>query len=106
MSFVCAYLAAGIKPIIHPFWQDLLFANIFCVITPDVLHQLYQGLVKHLFGWLTAACGAAEFNAHCQHLPPNHHIHLFSKGITCLSCISGTEHSQICHFLLSIIIGI
>ncbi|KAG2031147.1 hypothetical protein BDR03DRAFT_994793 [Suillus americanus] len=86
--------AAGIKPIIHPFWEDLLFANVFCAITPDVFHQLYQGLVKHLLGWLKAACGAAEIDARCRRLPPNHHI--------CL----GTEHSQICCFPLGIIIGI
>ncbi|KAG2126326.1 uncharacterized protein EDB93DRAFT_1243842 [Suillus bovinus] len=106
MSFVCACLAAGIMPIIHPFWEDLPFANVFRAITPDVLHQLYQGLIKHLLGWLMAACGAAKIDARCRRLPPNHHIHLFTKGITCLLHISGTEHSQICRFLLGIVIGI
>ncbi|KAG1763892.1 hypothetical protein EV702DRAFT_1018819 [Suillus placidus] len=106
MSFVRACSAAGIKPIIHPFWEDLPFANVFRAITPDVLHQLYQGLVKHLLGWLKAACGAAEIDARCRRLPPNHHIRLFTKGITGLSRISGTEHSQICRFLLGIVIGI
>ncbi|KAG1737132.1 uncharacterized protein EDB91DRAFT_1237953 [Suillus paluster] len=106
LSFVCACSAAGIKPIVHPFWEDLAFTNIFHAITPDVLHQLYQGLIKHLLGWLSAACGAAEIDARCRHLPPNHHIHLFSKGITCLSRISGTEHAQIRRFLLGIVIGI
>ncbi|KAG1865424.1 hypothetical protein F4604DRAFT_1586067 [Suillus subluteus] len=106
LSFVRACAAAGIKPIVHPFWEDLPFTNIFRAITPDVLHQLYQGLIKHLLGWLSAACGGAEIDARCRRLPPNHHIHLFSKGITCLSRISGTEHAQICHFLLGIIIGI
>ncbi|KAG1886982.1 hypothetical protein F4604DRAFT_1877587 [Suillus subluteus] len=48
LSFVHACSLAGIKPIVHPFWEDLPFTNIFCVITPDVLHQLYQGLIKHL----------------------------------------------------------
>ncbi|KAG1721776.1 hypothetical protein EDB19DRAFT_1960263 [Suillus lakei] len=106
LSFVRACSAAGIKPIVHPFWEDLPFTNIFHVITPDVLHQLYQGLIKHLLGWLSAACGAAEIDAWCHCLPPNHHIHLFSKGITCLSCISRTEHTQIGCFLLGIVIGI
>ncbi|KAG1730425.1 uncharacterized protein EDB91DRAFT_1239108 [Suillus paluster] len=106
LSFVHACLAVGIKPIVHPFWEDLPFANIFRAITPDILHQLYQGLVKHLLGWLSAACGAAEIDAHCRRLPLNHHICLFSKGITGLSRISGTEHAQICRFLLSIVIGI
>ncbi|KAG1743776.1 hypothetical protein EDD22DRAFT_982113 [Suillus occidentalis] len=106
LSFVRACAAAGIKPIVHPFWEDLPFTNIFRAITPDVLHQLYQGLIKHLLGWLSAACGGAEIDARCCRLPPNHHIHLFSKGITCLSRISGTEHAQICRFLLGIVIGI
>ncbi|KAG2349243.1 hypothetical protein BDR05DRAFT_1028905 [Suillus weaverae] len=106
LLFVCACSAAGIKPIVHPFWEDLPFTNIFRAITPDVLHQLYQGLIKHLLGWLSAACRAAEIDARCCCLPPNHHIHLFSKGITCLSRISGTEHAQICRFLLGIVTGI
>ncbi|KAG1746060.1 hypothetical protein EDD22DRAFT_981986 [Suillus occidentalis] len=106
LSFVRACAAAGIKPIVHPFWEDLPFTNIFRAITPDVLRQLYQGLIKHLLGWLSATCGGAEIDARCRHLPPNHHIHLFSKGITCLSRISGTEHAQICRFLLGIVIGI
>ncbi|KAG1879977.1 hypothetical protein F4604DRAFT_1879899 [Suillus subluteus] len=58
----------GIKPVFKPFWLDLPHTNIFQSITPDVLHQLYQGIVKHL--------------------------------------IDGTEHNQICRFLLGIVIGI
>ncbi|KAG2064838.1 hypothetical protein BDR04DRAFT_1130628 [Suillus decipiens] len=106
LAFVHACATAGIKPIIHPFWEDLPFANIFRAITPDVLHQLYQGLVKHLLGWLSEACGAAEIDARCRRLPLNHHIRLFTKGITCLSRVSGTEHAQICRFILGIIIDI
>ncbi|KAG1852717.1 hypothetical protein F4604DRAFT_1883476 [Suillus subluteus] len=94
VAFVCACVEAGIKPIIHPFWEPLPLVNIFESITPDILHQLYQGLVKHLLAWLSDA------------LPPNHHIRHFVKGITTLSRLSGTEHRQICQFLLGIIIDI
>jgi hypothetical protein len=38
--------------------------------------------------------------------PDAHHIRHFTKGITTLSRLSGTEHSQICCFLLGIIIDI
>ncbi|KAG1822148.1 hypothetical protein DFJ58DRAFT_720133 [Suillus subalutaceus] len=71
LAFVRACVEAGIKPIVHPFLEGLPFANVFESITPDVLHQLYQGL-----------------------------------GITTLSHVSGTEHNQICRFLLGIIIDI
>ncbi|KAN0141046.1 hypothetical protein V8E53_000802 [Lactarius tabidus] len=70
-----------------------------------VLHQLLQGVMKHLLAWLTnsAVFGAAEINARCKALPPSHHIMLFPKGITSLSRISGKEHKAMCRFLLGLI---
>ncbi|KAG1807487.1 uncharacterized protein BJ212DRAFT_1303449 [Suillus subaureus] len=73
---------------------------------PDVLHQLYQGIIKHLIKWIKEACSEPEIDAHCHRLPPNHNIRLFLKGISNLSHVSGMEHNQICHFLLSIVTGI
>ena len=43
---------------------------------------------------------------HCHCLPPNHNIHIFTKGISSLSQVTGQEHDQICHFLLGLIIDI
>ena len=105
-AFTQACEAARIKPIQQLFWKNLPFVNIFCSITPDILHQLYQGVVKHLISWIQHAYGDAEIDARCHRLPPNHHIHLFLKGISHLSCVTGTEHDQICRFLLGIIIDI
>ncbi|KAF9533674.1 hypothetical protein CPB83DRAFT_890141 [Crepidotus variabilis] len=111
-EFTCSCREAGIKPIQHPFWEHLLFVNIFRSITPDVLHQLYQGYkenirnIKHLVNWLKKACGEAKIDARCRRLPPNHNIRLFLKGISHLSCVTGTEHDQICRFILGIIIDI
>lgn len=97
--------AVGIKPIQHPFWEKLPFLNIFRSITPDILHQLYQGNIKHLVGWLKKACGEDEIDARCRHLPPNHNIRLFLKDISHLSRVTGTEHDQICRFVVGIIVG-
>jgi hypothetical protein len=104
--FTRACEAARIKPIQQPFWKNLPFVNIFRSITPDILHQLYQGVVKHLISWIRRAYGDAEIDALCRRLPPNHHIRLFLKGISHLSRVTGTEHDQICRFLLGIIIDI
>ncbi|EIW74923.1 hypothetical protein CONPUDRAFT_93688 [Coniophora puteana RWD-64-598 SS2] len=97
---------AKIKPIYHPFWRDLPYCDIFQSVTPDVLHQLYQGMVKHLISWLKSAFGEAEINARCRRLPPNHNIRLFLKGLSCLQRVSGAEHAQICRILLGLIIGL
>ncbi|TFK66936.1 hypothetical protein BDN72DRAFT_822925 [Pluteus cervinus] len=96
----------GVKPIIDPFWKDLPYANIYQSITPDVLHQLHQGLVKHIVKWLIEAFGPAELDARCRRLPPNHHIRLFMQGISPLSRVTGREHGQMCQFLLGLVIDI
>ncbi|KAJ7847346.1 hypothetical protein B0H14DRAFT_3676386 [Mycena olivaceomarginata] len=97
---------AGIKPIYHPFWEGLPYTNIYRAISPDILHQLYQGVIKHLIAWVTACSGEAEVDARCRRLPPNHNICLFLNGITSLSRVTGKEHDQISRFLLSLVIDI
>jgi hypothetical protein len=95
-----------VKPVISPYWKDLPFAHVYRSITPDVLHQLYQGVVKHLVAWLIVACGAAEIDARCRHLPPNHSIHEFTKGISSLSQVSGKEHASMCQILLGLVLDV
>lgn len=95
---------AGIKPVVHPFWENLPYVHIFQSITPDVLHQLYQGVVKHVVQWISDTFGSAEIDARCRRLPPNHNIRVFSKGITKLSRVSGKEHADMCKILLGVIV--
>ncbi|PCH41885.1 hypothetical protein WOLCODRAFT_89528 [Wolfiporia cocos MD-104 SS10] len=95
---------AGIKPIYHPFWEDLPYADIYLSIAPDILHQLYQGILKHPCNWIKSAYDNIELDARCRSMPPNCHTHLFSKGITTLSRLTGQEHSYISSILLGLII--
>jgi hypothetical protein len=96
----------GIKPIIGMFYQYLPYAHIFKAIAPDILHQLYQGVIKHILGWIKTAFDPAEINARCRRLPPNHHIRLFMTGITSLSRLTGQEHGDICRILLGLIVDL
>ncbi|KAL0572146.1 hypothetical protein V5O48_009824 [Marasmius crinis-equi] len=93
----------NIKPVQNPFWKELPYTNIFRTITPDVLHQLYQGVIKHLISWITEIYGEDDIDARASRLPPNHGIRVFRKGITSLSRVSGAEHKQMCAFLLSVV---
>ncbi|KAL7284380.1 hypothetical protein ACG7TL_001670 [Trametes sanguinea] len=97
---------AGIKPITCPYWADLPYVNIYQSIVPDLLHQLYQGVIKHMITWLTKAFGSAELDACCQCIPPNHNIRLFLKGITKLQQVTRKEHNQMCCFLMGLIVGL
>ncbi|KAJ3811030.1 hypothetical protein F5876DRAFT_88572 [Lentinula aff. lateritia] len=90
---------ADMKPIQHPFWEDLPYTDIFRSITPDILHQMYQGVMKHLIVWITTIVGADVL----MHVYGIRHFH---KGITTLSRVSGTEHKQMCTFLLALVTDI
>ena len=94
------------KPVPHPFWLDLPWFNVYQSITPDILHQLYQGIIKYLKTWILSACEPTEIDVRCRRLPPNHNIRIFTKGISSLSRVTGQEHDQICRFLLGLIIDI
>ncbi|KAJ7310826.1 hypothetical protein DFH08DRAFT_918220 [Mycena albidolilacea] len=94
----------GLLPILGR--PSLPYTNIFRSISPDILHQLYQGIIKHLIVWLIECCGEAEIDARCRRLPLNHNIHLFMKGISNHSRVTGKEHDLISRFLLGIIIHI
>jgi len=109
---VCQFHAAchegGLKPVFHPFWAMFPLVDIYLPITPDILHQLLQGVMKHLISWVTSpgAFGPAEIDMQCRIIPPNHHIMLFSKGITMLSRVLGKEHKGICHILIGLVVDL
>ena len=56
---------AGLKPVYHSFWTTLPLTNIFLLITPDILHQMLQGMVRHVILWLVQIFGALGINARC-----------------------------------------
>ncbi|KAI1784280.1 hypothetical protein LXA43DRAFT_976757 [Ganoderma leucocontextum] len=105
-AFTNACRNAGIKPLFHPFWEDLPYTNIFLAITPDILHQLYQGVIKHLLAWIQAAYGTDEIDARCRRMPLNNSLRHFTKGISHMSRIRGKEHQDISRLLLGLIIGL
>ena len=81
-------------------------ANIFISITPDILHQLLQGVFKHLLAWLVNTFGPWAINVQYQCIPPNHHVTLFAKGISWLTCVTGKEHKNMSRFLLRLILNL
>jgi len=103
-GYFAACSKAGIKPIVHPFWESLPYSDIYLSLTPDILHQLYQGVMKHLVAWVTTAFDKKDLDARCRCLPPNFNIRSFTKGITSLSRLTGKEHADMCRILLGLII--
>ena len=105
-AFHLACRNAGLKPVHHPFWEYLPLTDIFLSITPDILHQMLQGVMKHLIRWLINIFGPREIDVRCRAIPPNHKILLFTKGISSLSRVSGHEHKKMCCILLGLIVDL
>jgi hypothetical protein len=107
-TFHSTCLKADLKPVFHLFWEVLPLANIFVTITPDILHQLLQGVMKKLVEWVTSpeAFGPLQIDAQCRLLPPNHHIMTFVKGISPLSCVTGLKHKNMCCILLGLVMDL
>ena len=83
-GFLQTCTEAGIKPVVNPPQKDLPYVHTYCSITPNILHQLYQGILKHLINWVSQALSPLKIDVQCHQLPPNHNIQHFAKGITSL----------------------
>ncbi|KAJ3727773.1 hypothetical protein C8R42DRAFT_572404 [Lentinula raphanica] len=91
--------------IYRPFWDDLPFTDIHFSITPDVLHQLYQGVLKHLISWCQDILGSQELDRRICALPPSYGVRHFKNGISALSQISGSERKNMGKILLGCLVG-
>ena len=89
----------------EPFWVGLPLVDIHRCITPDVLHQLYQGVFKHLIAWVLELVGEEELDRRVGSLPKVSGVRFFKNGISGLSQVSGAERKHIARILLSCLVG-
>ncbi|KAG8917467.1 hypothetical protein FRC02_003101 [Tulasnella sp. 418] len=93
----------GVTATFDPFWRDLPHTNIHLAIMPDILHQLHQGMIKHLTIWISRLIGPKELDQRLQRMPPNHSLRVYSSGISGFSKLMGNEHRQLSKQLLGCI---
>lgn len=89
----------------RPFWRGFPFCDIHLAITSDVLHQLYQGVVKHLTTWCSSLMDDSELDTRVKTLPPCFGVRHFSGGWSNLSQISGKERKDMARILLGCMVG-
>ena len=88
-----------------PFWKGFPHCDIHLAITPDILHQLYQGVFKHIITWCETLLTPEELDARLHILPPAFGVCHFSNGFSALSQISGPERKQMAKVLLGCLVG-
>jgi hypothetical protein len=91
--------------VFSPFWEGFPLVDIHRTITPDVLHQLYQGVFKHLVGWCEKLLPKDELDRRICSLPPGYGLRHFKKGFSGLSQITGSERKHMAKILLGCLIG-
>jgi hypothetical protein len=89
----------------RPFWEGFPLCDIHSSITPDVLHQLYQGVFKHLVTWCQNILTPQELDRRIRALPPVFGLRQFKQGIFALSQISGPERKNMAKVLLGCLVG-
>ncbi|KAJ7817495.1 hypothetical protein B0H14DRAFT_3474582 [Mycena olivaceomarginata] len=69
---------------INPFWADLPHCDIFRSMTPDLLHELHNGVFDHLVKWSTSAMVGeeAEVDQRYRSMTPHPALRHFKKGIS------------------------
>jgi len=95
-------ISGGVR---HPFWDGFPFCNIHISIMPDILHQLYQGVIKHMVDWCSSLMDNAELDHQVHALPPCFGLHHFKGGWSRLSQISGKEWKDMARILLGCLVG-
>lgn len=87
----------------EPFWKEFPYADIHKAITPDILHQLYQGVFKHLIEWCQLIVGEKVLDQRIRALPRGFGLRRFKNGISALAQISGSERKNMAKILLGCI---
>ncbi|EGO30199.1 hypothetical protein SERLADRAFT_344456, partial [Serpula lacrymans var. lacrymans S7.9] len=87
-----------------PFWLNFPHCDIHLSISPDILHQLYQGVFKHM-DWCKDLMDLKELDQCISSLPACYGVHHFKNGISALGQIGGKERKDMAHILIGCLIG-
>jgi hypothetical protein len=89
---------------INPFWADFPHCDIFSCITPDILHELHNGVFgEHVVNWATAATSADEIDVRFRAMTPHPSLRHFKKGISLTTQWTGTERKNMEKVFLGVI---
>ncbi|KAG8737181.1 hypothetical protein FRC10_008489 [Ceratobasidium sp. 414] len=97
--------AMGLKPV-WPWWASLDHVNLATCMTPDLLHQLYQGIFKtHLVRWLQFLVGIKELDARFVSTTQAAEMRHFGKGISHVQQWTGRESKEMLKQIVPLVAG-
>ncbi|KZT61056.1 hypothetical protein CALCODRAFT_420227, partial [Calocera cornea HHB12733] len=87
-----------------PFFADLP-SEIHSSMYPDILHQLLQGVIKHLVSWIKQIVGQKELDLCFQSQPPAHGVQHYESGFPDFGRLTGKEIKDLFAILPGAICG-
>ncbi|EUC57340.1 hypothetical protein RSOL_219280, partial [Rhizoctonia solani AG-3 Rhs1AP] len=96
----------GLRPV-WPWWGDIPDVNLSACLTPDLLHQTYQGLFRHLVRWMKVIVGVDVLDERIAAMPQAEGLARFAKGISGISSgrWTGRESKQLLAQFLPVVAG-
>lgn len=89
-----------------PWWADLPYTNFHACITPDLLHQLHQGLFKsHVLPWVFTAIGAGVADGRFSAMSHAQGMRHFAKRVSKIQQWTGRESKEIMKQILPVLVG-
>ncbi|KAG9127155.1 hypothetical protein FRC07_000413 [Ceratobasidium sp. 392] len=95
----------GLKTV-WPWWAKLPDVNLATCFTPDLLHQLYQGIFKtHMVWWLQYLVGVTELDQQFASTTKAAELTHFLKGISHVKQWTGHESKEMLKQILPLVVG-
>ncbi|EGO04235.1 hypothetical protein SERLA73DRAFT_148833 [Serpula lacrymans var. lacrymans S7.3] len=82
-----------------------LIATFHLSVSPDIFHQLYQGVFKHMVNWCKDLMDPKELDQCISSLPACYGVCHFKNGISALGQIGGKKRKDMACILLGCLIG-
>ncbi|KAF7341442.1 hypothetical protein MVEN_01881400 [Mycena venus] len=104
-KFPVKFVDQNLRPI-NPFWADFPHCDIFSSMTPDLLHELHNGVFgDHIVKWLTQAITSedGEVDRRFRAMTPHPSLRHFAKGISLTSQWTGNERKHMEKVFLGIL---
>ncbi|KAG8759337.1 hypothetical protein FRC11_002095 [Ceratobasidium sp. 423] len=96
----------GLKPV-WPWWGDIPGVNLSECLTPDLLHQTYQGLFRHLVKWMKKIIGVDVLDERFAAMLQAEGLARFTKGISVVgsSRWTGRDSKRMLAQFLPVVVG-
>ncbi|KAG8702831.1 hypothetical protein FRC08_003218 [Ceratobasidium sp. 394] len=88
---------------VWPWWANIPHFDFAASLMPDLLHQLHQGMLRHLLNWSIAAAGEEMVDLYFMLMPVAEGMRHFSQGVSKLQQWTGRESKEAAKQLLPII---